>query len=152
MDMRMQAQFNDNGDPYDLVRFYLAQESNYQDALAELKAGKKRTHWMWYVFPQIEGLAQSSMSHFYSIKSLDEAKAYIQHPLLSARLLESTAAVLQHSDKSLREIFGKPDDKKFCSSITLFSLVSHDSALFSHAIDVFCSGQADSRTLQLLKH
>lgn len=149
MDVNSQKPFND-GDPFDLVRFYLAQQNNYCNALIELKNGKKQTHWMWYVFPQIEGLAHSNMAHFYSVKSLDEAKAYMQNPLLSARLLEVTEAVLQHPNKSLREIFGKPDDKKFCSSMTLFAEAVEDNGLFLQAIDVFCEGQVDQRTLRLL--
>lgn len=137
-------------DPYDLVRFYIAQEENYLQALGELKAGKKKTHWMWYVFPQLEGLAHSNMAQFYAIKSREEALAFVQHPILGKRLIESTAAVLQHRDQSLRAIFGKPDDKKFCSCMTLFSIVSQD-PIFTEAITIFCDSTLDPKTIQILQ-
>lgn len=107
-------------DPYDLSRFVRAQEDDYAQALAELVSGRKRSHWMWYVFPQFDGLAFSSTSKLYSIKSVAEAKAYLAHPLLGPRLLECAEAVVRVEGRSATEIFGSPDDLKLKSCATLF--------------------------------
>jgi uncharacterized protein (DUF1810 family) len=115
-----------NGDPYDLDRFVQAQAKDYQQALSELRAGEKRSHWMWYVFPQVEGLGHSAMSRRYSIKSAAEAKAYLDHPVLGARLRECFAAVCNIAGRSALEIFGSPDDMKLRSCATLFAAVSDD--------------------------
>jgi uncharacterized protein (DUF1810 family) len=107
-------------EPYDLERFLKAQNPVYADVLAELCEGRKRTHWIWFIFPQAEGLGHSSMAKRYAIKSRDEAAAYLAHPILSTRLLECTELVLAHSGKAAPDIFGSPDDLKFRSSMTLF--------------------------------
>src|ERR1700730_9568241 len=110
-------------DPYDLNRFLRAQEDDYEQALSEIVSGRKRTHWMWYIFPQIDGLASSSTSKHYSIKSLEEAKAYLDHPVLGPRLLECAEAVVRVEARSATEIFGSPDDLKLRSCATLFACV-----------------------------
>jgi uncharacterized protein (DUF1810 family) len=115
-----------------------------------LQAGQKRTHWMWFVFPQIDGLGHTDIACFYAIKNIQEAKAYLQHPLLGARLIECTQAVLAIKDKTLLEIFGKPDNRKFCSCMTLFAEAAEDKTLFKNAIAEFCDGQHDQRTLDSL--
>ncbi len=137
-------------DPYNLTRFTEAQEKVYPRALAELQNGRKRSHWMWFIFPQIDGLGFSSTAKFYAIKSRDEAKAYLDHPVLGARLQECTEAVLANQDRSISEIFGYPDDLKFKSSMTLFEAVAGPGSVFEQAIDQCLGGQRDSRTLDLL--
>ena len=134
-------------DPYDLDRFVRAQEADYARALSELRAGRKRSHWMWYVFPQIEGLGKSEMSRRYSIKSADEARAYLDHPLLGARLRESFAAVQNVEGRSALEIFGSPDDLKLRSSATLFGAVS-DEGLFANVLQKYFDGKRDEETLR----
>ena len=137
-------------DPFDLERFVAAQETNYADALAELRAGRKLGHWSWYVIPQHRGLGLSPTALFYGIGSAEEARAYLAHPVLGPRLLETTRAVLAHPTKTLRAIFGTPDDMKFRSSMTLFAHIADDPVLFREALSVFCAGQPDFRTLELL--
>jgi uncharacterized protein (DUF1810 family) len=138
-------------DPFDLQRFVTAQEPVFDTALDELQSGQKRSHWMWFIFPQLRGLGHSSTAQFYSIKSLDEARAYLAHPVLGPRLESATRAVLATQGRSLSAIFGSPDDLKFCSSMTLFSLVAPDAANpFREALDRYCGGQADEGTLALL--
>lgn len=139
-----------NNDPYDLERFVKAQQDTYPRALAELQAGRKRSHWMWFVFPQIDGLGHSQTTIFYSIKSLKEAKAYLDHPVLGARLMESVQAVVAIDGASLLEIFGKPDNKKFCACMTLFAEAAEDKRLFEKAIDQFCDAQLSEQTLAIL--
>jgi uncharacterized protein (DUF1810 family) len=134
----------------DLDRFVTAQEGAFETALAELRQGRKRSHWMWYIFPQLEGLGMSAMSRRYAITSLAEAKAYLAHPLLGSRLEDCTGAVLALEGKTLNAIFGSPDDMKFQSSMTLFALAS-GGGLFQRALDRYCGGQADARTLDLLE-
>jgi uncharacterized protein (DUF1810 family) len=136
-------------DPFDLQRFVKAQQSVYPAALAELRAGSKRTHWIWFIFPQVIGLGHSAMAQRYAIKSRDEAMAYLDHPLLGPRLLECTAAVLAVPQKSAHEIFGSPDDMKFRSSMTLFEAVGGDH-VFGDAIDRFYQGKRDQATLDIL--
>lgn len=121
-------------DPYNLSRFVLAQEPVYESVLAELKAGRKRTHWMWFVFPQAAGLGQSPMSRKYAIGSEDEARAYLAHPTLGARLRECTQLVLKIEGRTIHDIFGSPDDLKFRSCMTLFSSVAPEDALFKTAL------------------
>jgi len=141
----------DPADPFDLRRFVHAQESAYTSALAELRAGQKRSHWMWFIFPQLRGLGSSPTSNFYGISSTDEARAYLQHAILRPRLVESTEAVLALEDRSLRSIFGSPDDRKFWSSMTLFSMAAGQSAsVYSRALDRFFEGDRDPATLALL--
>jgi uncharacterized protein (DUF1810 family) len=137
-------------DPYDLNRFLIAQEGIYDRALAELKAGQKRTHWMWYIFPQIDGLGYSPTAEHYAVKSLEEARQYLDHPVLGKRLLECTEAVLGIRGGSVSEIFGYPDDLKFKSSMTLFEKVAGPGSVFSSALERYCHGGRDTATLRLL--
>ena len=138
-------------DPYDLNRFLSAQEGVYERALAELKDGLKRTHWMWYIFPQIDGLGYSPTARRYSIKSMEEARQYLDHPVLGKRLLECTEAVIALKGGSASEIFGYPDDLKFKSSMTLFEKIAGPGSVFSFALDRYCHGKRDATTLRLLE-
>jgi uncharacterized protein (DUF1810 family) len=137
-------------DPYDLNRFISAQKGVYDRALAELREGLKRTHWMWFIFPQIDGLGHSPTTRLYSIKSLDEARQYLGHPVLGARLVESAEAVLAVSGLSASDIFGHPDDWKLQSSMTLFALVSEPVSVFERVLEKYYQGKRDARTLQIL--
>ena len=137
-------------DMFELDRFLLAQESMLEDALAELRSGRKRTHWMWYIFPQLRGLGQSARAQLYGIASLEEARAYLAHPVLGPRLLRCVEAVLAVKHRSLSEIFGSPDDMKFRSSMTLFAVADDEGHLFQDAIQQKCSCIADPGTLRLL--
>lgn len=128
-------------DPHRLSRFLEAQARNFGDALGELEAGRKRSHWMWYVFPQLAGLGLSPTALFYGIGSLDEARAYLAHPVLGPRLLATTRAVLSHPGRTLAAIFGSPDDMKFRSSMTLFDIAAIHPA--PHA-EVLANGQPRS--------
>lgn len=132
-------------DPYDLDRFVKAQHPLYTIALAELRDGRKRTHWIWFIFPQVEGLGSSSMAQRYAIKSRAEAAAYLAHPLLSGRLLECTETVLEHAGKTAHEIFGSPDDLKFRSSMTLFDLAGGGPS-FAAALAHFYESNRDEKT------
>jgi uncharacterized protein (DUF1810 family) len=132
-----------------LQRFLDAQDGTYAAALAELKAGHKRTHWMWFVFPQMRGLGHSSNAQFYGIASLDEARAYLAHEVLGPRLRDCTRAVLDVQGTSLEAILGGVDAQKFRSSMTLFLRASGDS-LFREALDRYCDGMEDEATLALL--
>lgn len=137
-------------DPFDLERFVAAQRSDYARALAELHAGLKQTHWMWYIFPQVRGLGLSSMSQRYGIGSLAEAQAYLAHPILGPRLRECVAAVLAHEGTSAFSIFGSPDDSKLRSSATLFACASEGAAPFRQVLIQFFDGKEDETTLRLL--
>jgi len=138
-------------DPFRLERFVEAQASVFDAALDELRAGRKRSHWMWFVFPQLRGLGHSPMAAFYGIVSLEEGRAYLAHSLLGPRLVLCTQAVLAHEGRSLSAIFGSPDDLKFRSSMTLFALAAgEESPAFRTALDRFCEGRPDERTLALL--
>ena len=133
-----------------LDRFIKAQELAYSIALREIKNGKKRSHWMWYMFPQLRGLGKSSMAHAYGIEGLDEAKAYLEHPVLSKRLYELCGALLEHKDKKAYEILGDIDAKKLHSSMTLFALISKKGSIFHQVIDAFFDGERDIETLDLI--
>jgi uncharacterized protein (DUF1810 family) len=138
-------------DPFNLARFVTAQASVYQEALAELRAGQKHSHWMWFIFPQLRELGRSPTAKFYGIVSLDEARAYLDHPLLGSRLEECTNAVLAISGPSLYGIFGSPDDMKFRSSMTLFSRAAPDAeGPYQRALDYWCKGVPDDNTLALI--
>ena len=139
----------DRGDPFDLQRFVDAQAGVHAHALEELRAGAKRTHWMWFVFPQIQGLGASAMAQRYAIGGLDEARAYLAHPVLGPRLLECTQAMLGHHGRSAREILGAPDDLKLRSSMTLFHRASGQEP-FQSVLDRYFDGQPDDATLRLL--
>jgi uncharacterized protein (DUF1810 family) len=137
-------------DAYDLSRFVKAQEGVYEGALAELRSGQKRSHWMWFVFPQRDGLGSSATSKRYAIKSLAEAEAYLRHPLLGPRLLECFEAVLAVAGRSAREIMGSPDDLKLKSCATLFERADCAQPAFGRALDKYFEGQRDAATLRLL--
>ena len=137
-------------DEFDLDRFVNAQDPVYSDVLAELRTGKKRTHWMWFVFPQIAGLGQSEMARRYAIRSSDEAAAYLAHPVLGPRLRECARLVSLHQDMEAREIFDSPDDLKFHSSMTLFNDIAPDEAVFQTCLDQFFDGRPDPETLARL--
>jgi uncharacterized protein (DUF1810 family) len=139
-------------DRFDLNRFVKAQERDYDRALQEIRAGRKRSHWMWYIFPQLDGLAFSAMSKRYAIKSKKEAEAYLSHPTLGPRLLECVQAVLDVEGKSATGIFGTPDDLKLRSSATLFAAVSPPGSVFHRLVDKYYGGKPDDRTLGLLKN
>lgn len=139
-----------SGDPFDLGRFVEAQSDDYETALAEVAAGRKRSHWMWYVFPQIDGLGSSPMAARYAIKSLDEARAYLDHPVLGPRLAEIAEAALSVEGRSAREIFGSPDDLKLRSCATLFAIASPPGSVFGRLLDKYFRGEPDARTLELL--
>jgi len=134
----------------DLQRFIDVQESDYANALAEIKKGRKRTHWMWYIFPQILGLGFSEMSKRYAIKDLDEAEAYINHPILGQRLIEICSELLKLQSNNAHEIFGSPDDMKLRSSMTLFAALPDAYPVFKSVIDKFFNGAMDGATLRLL--
>jgi uncharacterized protein (DUF1810 family) len=137
-------------DPFHLARFIAAQERDYARARAELAAGRKTSHWIWYVFPQMKGLGHSVMSERYGIGSLAEARAYLAHPVLGPRLAEATGLMLTHRVRPLGEILGPPDDLKFRSSMTLFAAASPPGGVYAEALAAFCDGNADHRTLALL--
>ncbi|MEO8482257.1 MAG: DUF1810 domain-containing protein [Acidobacteriota bacterium] len=136
----------------DLHRFVAAQTPHFAQALTEIRAGHKRSHWMWFIFPQFAGLGLSAMSVRYSIASLDEARAYLSHPLLGPRLIECCEAALAAPDRSAREIFGAPDDTKLRSCATLFAEVSPPGSVFERVLDRYFSGERDQRTLDLIGH
>lgn len=140
-----------SADPFDLQRFVAAQDGIHDAVLRELKAGQKRSHWMWFVFPQLAGLGRSGMARHYAIRSLDEADAYLRHALLGARLLECTRAVNGIAGRSAHQIFGSPDDVKFRSSMTLFEQVASADSTFAAALDNYYAGQRDPATLELLR-
>jgi len=137
-------------DTYALHRFVEIQEMNYSDALAELRAGRKRSHWIWFVFPQLAGLGHSAMSERYAIRSEDEARAYLAHPILGPRLVECAEAVLAIENRSAREIMGSPDDLKLRSCVTLFAHISPERSVFHRILDKYYSSEPDRMTLQLL--
>ena len=143
-------QSTDQADPFDLARFTSAQEGVYDRALAEIRNGDKRSHWMWFIFPQIDGLGFSSTAKQYAIKSPDEARQYLAHPVLGARLLECAETVLAVKGRSASEIFGSPDDLKLKSCMTLFESVSGQGSVFSQVLDKYYQGQRDTRTLEIL--
>lgn len=138
-------------DPHNLARFITAQEPVYPTALAELKSGQKRTHWMWFIFPQVTGLGFSPTSQYYAIHSLEEAQQYLAHPILGARLRECAEALLAVEGHSASQIFGYPDDLKLKSSMTLFARVDDDpNSVFSRVLDKYYHGEQDSKTLNIL--
>jgi uncharacterized protein (DUF1810 family) len=135
---------------FNLERFVEAQHGVYDAALAELRAGHKRTHWMWFIFPQIAGLGHSAMAQRYAIRSADEAAAYLAHPVLGKRLRECTAAVAMHDEVGIDEIFGHPDNLKFQSSMTLFADIAPHEAIFQTCLDQFFDGRPDPATQERL--
>lgn len=137
-------------DPYNLVRFVEAQDPVYQDVVRELSAGRKRTHWIWFIFPQIDGLGHSTMARRYAIKNLGEARAYLNHPILGKRLLDCAQLVGAIEGRSISEIFGFPDDLKFRSSMTLFSQGGDEKKVFEALISKYFAGHHDERTIEIL--
>ena len=137
-------------DPHDLNRFVRAQADDYEHALSEIVSGRKRTHWMWYIFPQLDGLASSPTSKFFAIKGVEEAKAYLDHPVLGPRLLDCAEAVVATEGRSATEIFGYPDDLKLRSSATLFAAVLPPGSVFERLLAKYFAGIRDDKTLHLL--
>ena len=137
-------------DPFHLQRFLDAQENDYADALREIKQGYKQSHWIWFIFPQMRGLGRSSMAEYYSISSIEEARAYLDHPTLKARLIEISTALLQHKGKSTAyEILGTIDAIKVRSCMTLFDhIMPH--AIFAEVLDAFYNGERDELTIRIL--
>jgi len=137
-------------DPYNLARFLQAQERDYAQAISEIRSGRKRSHWMWYVFPQFAGLGFSPTSRFYAIESVAEAEAYLDHPVLGRRLVESVEAVLTLEGRSVSEIFGSPDDLKLRSCATLFASISPAGSVFEQLLDRYFGGEPDRETRRLI--
>jgi uncharacterized protein (DUF1810 family) len=136
-------------DPFDLARFVSAQASVFDHALAELRAGRKRSHWMWFIFPQLKGLGHSPTAQQYGISSLAEASAYLEHLVLGPRLERAVAAVQESQATSLHSLFGSPDDLKFASSMTLFAIAAPEGP-YNAALGRWCGGEPDDRTVALL--
>ena len=137
---------------YNLNRFLEAQETKYNEALTEIKNGKKQSHWMWYIFPQIAGLGFSEYNVFYAIKNREEATQYLQHPVLGKRLIQIAEAVLEINGKTANEIFGKPDDRKLQSCMTLFAQPTNADPIFQKVLDKYYQGNKDEKTMQLLNN
>ena len=137
-------------DPYELERFVDAQDDDYERALAEIRRGRKQSHWMWYVFPQFDGLGVSATSRRYAIKSVAEARAFLAHPVLGPRLSECAEAVLRVDGRTATEIFGDPDNMKLQSCATLFASVSPAGSVFHRLLDKYFGGALDARTVRLI--
>lgn len=140
-----------SADPFDLGRFVAAQEGTYGRALAEIRTGRKRSHWMWFVFPQVAGLGMSAMAQRYAIRSLDEARAFLAHPLLGPRLSEIAAAVLEIEAHSAAEIFGGIDAMKLRSCATLFAMASPTGSVFERVLATYFDGEPDAKTRAILE-
>ena len=138
-------------DQYNLDRFVSAQADSYSTALAEIKNGRKRNHWMWYIFPQIKGLGFSETSKYYAIQNLAEAAAYLQHPILGPRLIQISNALLTLPGNNATQIFGNPDDMKLHSSMTLFATVENTTPVFAAVLDKFFGGEKDRGTLEMIQ-
>ena len=134
----------------DLQRFKDAQRNDYEQALQEVKSGRKRTHWMWYIFPQIHGLGMTPISDYYSIRSLREAKDYLKDPVLGARLVEISKALLELNTSDPHAVFGSPDDLKLRSCMTLFERADPQNPVFGDVLDKYYRGERDQRTLEIL--
>jgi uncharacterized protein (DUF1810 family) len=138
-------------DPFGLNRFVDAQANGvYEEAFGEIQRGRKRSHWMWFVFPQFDGLGFSATSKHYAIKSIEEARAYLAHPILGPRLIDCAASLLQQKGSDALAIFGSPDDMKLLSSATLFAQISPPDSVFHQVIDKYFGGRSDERTIKLL--
>ncbi len=134
----------------DLKRFLDAQENDFERALAEIKRGRKQSHWMWYIFPQIAGLGFSETSRFYAVKTKAEAEIYLAHPVLGARLMKISEALLEIEGKTANQIFGSPDDVKLKSSMTLFGVLENTNPVFQSVLDKYFDGAKDQKTLELI--
>ena len=139
-----------NDDPYNLKRFTSAQAGVIERVLAELSNGRKQSHWMWFIFPQIDGLGHSPTTRFYAIKSAAEAREYLSHPILGSRLVKCAELVLAVEGKTAHEIFSSPDDMKLKSCMTLFAAVTDSEPVFARVLDKYYAGKRDKRTLDLL--
>jgi uncharacterized protein (DUF1810 family) len=137
-------------DPHNLKRFSDAQEPVFEQVCAELRAGHKQSHWMWFIFPQMKGLGHSGLADFYGISSRQEAEAYLAHPVLGSRLSDCTRLVIQVENRSIDQILGYPDNLKFRSSMTLFAAAASDNRIFNAALQKFFDGKPDPLTLKLL--
>lgn len=135
---------------YNLDRFLEAQETTYNEALSEIKKGKKQSHWMWFIFPQIAGLGFTDYNVFYAIKNLEETTQYLRHPVLGKRLIEISTALLDINGKTANEIMGKPDDRKLKSCMTLFAQITNTDPVFQKVLDKYYQGTKDEKTIQLL--
>jgi len=136
---------------YNLGRFIDAQNSDYETALSEIRSGRKRSHWMWYIFPQILGLGSTETSRFYAIKDLEEAQLYLQHPILGKRIVKISEELVDLESNDANKIFGSPDDLKLKSSMTLFSSVTDTNPVFQAVLEKFFKGVKDQKTLQIIK-
>jgi uncharacterized protein (DUF1810 family) len=136
-------------DPFNLARFVRAQADVFEQAVEELRGGRKRSHWMWFIFPQHAGLGRSPTAQHYGVASLEEARAYLEHPVLGPRLEAAVAAVQASPATDLHALFGSPDDLKFCSSMTLFAIAGPDGP-YQAALERWCGGTPDRHTLELL--
>jgi uncharacterized protein (DUF1810 family) len=134
----------------DLTRFMEAQERDYQTAFAEVKKGKKRSHWMWYIFPQIEGLGISEISQFYAIKDIQEAESYLKHPVLGSRLIRICKELLKQDVSDANLIFGSPDDMKLKSCMTLFASLENTDEVFQEVLNKYFKGDKDDKTLSII--
>ena len=135
----------------DLERFISAQKYSYQTALSEIRNGKKVSHWIWYIFPQLKVLGRSYNSEYYGISNADEAKSYLSHPILGARLVEITEALLNLEENDPLKVMGSPDDLKLKSCMTLFAYISEDGSIFHRVLDKYFGGSRDERTLSIIK-
>ena len=136
---------------YKLSRFIEAQETTYEGAMLELARGRKESHWTWYIFPQIEGLGKSDTAKFYSIKSLEEGRAYLEHPVLGPRLVEACEILLTLKGTSINEVMGFPDDLKLLSSMTLFETFSESNSVFTRIIEIYFDSERDEATLEIIE-
>ena len=138
-------------DKYNLNRFIEAQVDSYESAMGELSRGRKSGHWIWYIFPQIDGLGSSDITKLYSIKSIEEAQAYLEHPVLGERLIESCEILLSLKDASMDEVMGFPDDLKLLSSMTLFEAISEPNSIFTKMIEVYFDDERDKASLRIIE-
>ena len=138
-------------DKYNLSRFLEAQMVTYDSAMLELARGSKKSHWIWYIFPQIEGLGRSDTAKLYSIKSLEEGRVYLEHPVLGPRLVEACEILLSLKEASMDEVMGFPDDLKLLSSMTLFEVVSDSNSIFTKMIEFYYEGRRDKASLEIIK-
>jgi uncharacterized protein (DUF1810 family) len=138
-------------DKYNLSRFLEAQMVTYEGAMLELARGRKESHWIWYIFPQIEGLGRSDTAKLYSIKSLEEGRAYLEHPVLGPRLVEACEILLSLKDTSMDEVMGFPDDLKLLSSMTLFEALSDSNSIFTNMIEFYFDDERDETSLEIIK-
>lgn len=136
---------------YDLQRFLRAQDRDYETALAEIRSGNKYSHWVWYIFPQIAGLGHSSTSEYYAISNLEEARAYMDEPVLRKRLIHISEALLSLGSDDAEDVMGWPDDMKLRSSMTLFSLAAPEESVFQKVLDKFWAGEPDQKTLEIVR-